>query len=73
METTHIQEVMGSNPGAVHWKDIFHIDLLSKLYCLLKKDRKYTKERPGMAHFLKKKDLQLEVTVKMIGKSGLFD
>ena len=28
-------KVMGSNPGATYWMDIFHIDLLQKLYCLL--------------------------------------
>ena len=26
-ETTHVQVVMGSNPGAVYWMEIFHIDL----------------------------------------------
>ena len=29
-ETTHVREVVGSNPGAVYWTDItfLHIDLL---------------------------------------------
>ena len=30
--------VVGSNPGTVYWMDIFHIDLLLKLYCLFEKD-----------------------------------
>ena len=25
LKTTHIQEVMGSNPGAIYWMDNFHI------------------------------------------------
>ena len=32
---------MGSNPGTIYWMDMtfFHIDLLLKLYCLLKKTK----------------------------------
>ena len=26
--TTHVQKVVGSNPGAMYWMDFFHIDLL---------------------------------------------
>ena len=32
---------------------IFDIDLLCKLYCLFRKDRKYTKRGLGFAHFFK--------------------
>ena len=32
----------------------FRIDMLSKLYCLLEKDEKKTKKRPGLAIFFKK-------------------
>ena len=26
--TTHVRKVVGSNPSAIYWMDIFHIDLL---------------------------------------------
>ena len=28
LETTQVQEVVGSNPGAIYWMDIFRIDFL---------------------------------------------
>ena len=37
---THVWKVVGSNPGEVYWVDIFHIDLLQKLYCLFEKTEK---------------------------------
>ena len=28
-------ELVDSNPSAIYWMDVFHIDLLKKLYCCL--------------------------------------
>ena len=38
---------MGSNPGTVSWMDTFHIDLLSKLYCLFEKTENKQKDARG--------------------------
>ena len=51
---TRVQEVVGSNPGAVYWMDIFHIHLLLKLYCLLEKDQEKTKRGRGWSICFKK-------------------
>ena len=37
----HVRKVVGSNPGAIYWMDIDHIDLL---YCLFKKTKNKQKE-----------------------------
>ena len=49
LQSAHVQEVIGSNPGAIYWMDIFHIDLLSKLYCLFET----TKNKRKRGHLLK--------------------
>ena len=38
-ETTHVREVVDSNPGNIYLMDttFFHIDLWYKLYCLFEK------------------------------------
>ena len=53
METANVYEVVGSNSGVVYWMDIFHIDLLLKLYCWFGKTENKQKE-PRVCPFLKK-------------------
>ena len=45
--TTHIRKVVGSDPGAVYWMDIFHIHLFLKLYCLFEKTENKRKRGRG--------------------------
>ena len=48
----NVLKVVGSNPSAVYWMDIFHINLLSNcIDVCLKKTENKRKRRPGMAHF----------------------
>ena len=63
------QKVVSSNLGTRYWMDILYIILLENLCCLLVKDRKETKKRPRMAHFLLKdapfgKKLRMNVNKK---------
>ena len=51
--TTHVQKVVGSNPGAVYWDG--HLDMFSHWFVvnialLVSKDQKINKKRPGLAH-----------------------
>ena len=39
-ETVLVQEVVGVNPSTGYWMDIFHIDLLQKLFFLKKTENK---------------------------------
>ena len=41
---THVLKVVGLNPSAVYWMDIFNIDLLKRLYCLCEKTVNNEKE-----------------------------
>ena len=52
--TTHVREVMGSNPRAVYWMDIFRIDLLKELSCLLEKTENKRIRGRGWPIFSKK-------------------
>ena len=53
-ETTHVGEVVGLNPGAINWIDIFHIDLLKKYFVCLKRQKINAKEVGVCPFFLKK-------------------
>ena len=46
--------VVSSNPGTGYWMDIFRINLLQIVFCLLEKDRKEKKKRPRMVLFKSK-------------------
>ena len=50
--TTHYK-VVGSNPGAVYWVDIFHIDFLLKLYWCLFEKAKNKRKRGRVCPFKK--------------------
>ena len=50
--TTHCK-VVGSNPGAVYWVDIFHIDFLLKLYWCLFEKAKNKRKRGRVCPFKK--------------------
>ena len=52
--TTHVRKVVGSNPGAVYWVNIF-FDLLSELYCLLEKTK--NKRKRGRSWPILKKNI----------------
>ena len=54
-ETTHVWQVMGSNPSTIYRMDItfFRIDLLLNLYCLLEKTE-YKPKRGRGGHSFKK-------------------
>ena len=44
---THVWKVVGLNPGAIYYMDIwtfFHIYLMQKLYCLFEKTKNKQKE-----------------------------
>ena len=47
---THVQEVVGSNPGTVYWMDMFHIDLLKNCVVCLKR-LKINEKEVGDGHF----------------------
>ena len=55
---TNYQEVVGSNPGTIYWMeiDIFHIDLLYKLYCCLFEKTEDKRKRGRVGPFKKIKD-----------------
>ena len=55
---THVREVVGSNPSAIYWMDIFHIDLL-KNYIVCLKRPKINKKEAGVGPFLKECRTQL--------------
>ena len=42
---THVREIMGLNPGAVYWMDIFHIDLLWNIVLFVWKEPKIDEKR----------------------------
>ena len=48
-ETTHVREVVDSNPGNIYLMDttFFHIDLWYKLYCLFEKPENEGKSGQG--------------------------
>ena len=46
-------KVVGSNPGAIYWMDIFQIALLKKLYCLFAKTENKLKRDQGWPIFIK--------------------
>ena len=48
LETIHVREVVGLNPGAVFWMDIFNIDLSQNLYCLSEKSENKRKRGRGL-------------------------
>ena len=50
--TTHVQEVVGSNPSAVYWMDIFTL-ICCKNCIVCFKTPKINKKRPGLAHIFK--------------------
>ena len=50
---THVQKVVGLNPSAIYWIDIFHIDWLQKLYCLFEKTENKLKRGRGRPIFKK--------------------
>ena len=56
--TTHVRKVVGSNPSAIYWMDIFHIDLL-KNYIVCLKRPKINKKEAGVGPFLKECRTQL--------------
>ena len=50
--TTHVREVVGSNPGSVYWMDFFALIYRKNCNVCLKSPI-INKKRPGLAHFLK--------------------
>ena len=50
--TTHVCKVVGSNPGAVYWMDIFTLICCHNCNVCLERP-KINKKRPGMAHLKK--------------------
>ena len=51
--TTHVWEVVGSNPGAIYWMDIFSNWFVVKIVLFVWKDLKHKRKRPGLAHLKK--------------------
>ena len=52
--TAHVCEVMGSNPCAVYWMDIFCIDFVVKIVLFCMKRPKINEKEAGLSHFFKK-------------------
>ena len=52
-EETHIPKVVGSNPGTVHWMDIFTYICCKNCFVCLKRLKIKTKKRPGRPIFKK--------------------
>ena len=50
--TTDVWKIVGSNPGAVYWLDIFSHWFVVNIVCL--KIPKINVKRPGLAHLFKK-------------------
>ena len=54
-ETTHVGEVVGLNPGAINWIDIFSHWFAEKIFCLFEETENKRKRSWGLPIFLKKK------------------
>ena len=53
METTHVREVMGLNPGAVYWMDLtFFTSICCKNYIFYLKRPKINEKEAGLGPFL---------------------
>ena len=52
METTHVQEVVGSNPDAIYWMDIFSHGFIVKVVLFVRKRTKINEKEAGDWPFL---------------------
>ena len=78
MGMTHVPKVVGLNPGAIYWMDIFHNDFLLNFIVCLKRP-KINKKDAWVGPFFKKKHptswcplLTPPITAKMVKSTYLF-
>ena len=68
-ETTHVQEVVGSNPSAIYWMDITFFTLICGKKCIVCLRRpEINKKRPGLDHgpFPKKFRYKFIITLRLL-------